>query len=373
MEKVEITTTSSRSATCSDIVLREGAQVRLIFRPELVDNHAEPNACVRGRFLYQHKAKKDSWVDFETVHLNTVKIGEGYHLQIKSGELRHLLKELGALYRLHKKEGLPFEKLTLVKADEHLAGLLDASEHELNAYLSSNSGDAIKTLRRVLKWLSTSPQSAAQLADDTTELPNLSALVGLANLRAVAEVWKKNSSNDDEEFWQQMFQKHSFVFSQLFAYPIVIISGKAYVGGKRIDNKHGNIVDFLGRTAMSGEAVLIEIKTPTTDLLGGKYRQVFPPSPDLSGAMSQVLQYRENFLKDHHSILEDQTTGIVSAEPKCLIIIGCAEQQLTDNDRRRAFERFRERLTGLTVVTFDEVFKRVDDLIELLEKNVSSS
>jgi len=91
----------------------------------------------------------------------------------------------------------------------------------------------------------------------------------LANLRAVLEVWRTNEDNPDEEFWQDVFSKHAYVLSQLFAYPVAIIRGKAYVGGKRYDNLHGNLVDFLGRVPSSGSAVLIEIKTPRTPLLAG--------------------------------------------------------------------------------------------------------
>ena len=116
--------------------------------------------------------------------------------------------------------------------------------------------------------------------------------------------------------------------------------------------------------------MLIEIKAPTTDLLGALYRdQVFPPSTDVTGAIAQVLKYRESFLSEHHSITQGGAAGLVPGEPKCLVVIGCAEEQLTDDARRRSFERFRERLTGVTVVTFDEVFRRVNDLIELLERN----
>jgi hypothetical protein len=41
-----------------------------------------------------------------------------------------------------------------------------------------------------------------------------------------------------------VFVRHVFVLSQLLASPIVVIRGKAYVGGSRIDDAHGNLVDF---------------------------------------------------------------------------------------------------------------------------------
>ena len=63
METVEIKSTSRQTADCSDILLRDGPLVRLIFRPQLVDNANDPDACLKGRFIYQRKAKKDEWED----------------------------------------------------------------------------------------------------------------------------------------------------------------------------------------------------------------------------------------------------------------------------------------------------------------------
>jgi hypothetical protein len=199
-------------------------------------------------------------------------------------------------------------------------------------------------------------------------LPELNALLGLANLRAVSRIWHTNAKNGDEAFWQVTLAHHAFVLSQLFAYPIIIIKGKAYVGGKRLDNAHGNLVDFLGRVASSGAPVLIEIKTPQTPLLGKEYRQgVFPPSQDVTGAISQVLQYRESLMQEIHTIVQGHATGITACDPRVVVIAGSAEREFTTESRQRSFERYRERLAGVTVLTFDEVFARVDALISILE------
>jgi hypothetical protein len=159
------------------------------------------------------------------------------------------------------------------------------------------------------------------------------------------------------------------VLSQLFAYPLVVVAKKAYVGGKRLDNRHGNIVDFLGSVPATGSAVLIEIKTPATRLLGPEYRQdVFPSSPDLGGAIAQVLHYRETLLRELNTLTQGRHALLTGAEPRCVLIVGNAERELTDDYRKGSFERVRERLFGVTVVTFDEVFRRISDLVSLIEK-----
>lgn len=371
VKKVEITSTSRRSAVCTDVVLREGEQVRLIFRPEIVENPADPSASVRGRFVYQKKGRNETWQDQTGTSHATIKKGEEYHLELHAGELRHLLREVAPLYRLYQREGVPQGRQEFIKVGEQLAQFLELTESELNDFLASNRTHATLTLRRLLRWLSRNPLVAQQLADE--ELPELNVLVGLANLKAVLEIWRNNASNASEEFWQTTLAKYAFVLSQLFAYPVVVLQGKAYVGGKRLDNKHGNLVDFLGRVSSSGAAVLIEIKTPVTELLGKEYRQdVYPPSRDLAGAIAQALQYRESLMQEFHAVTHGEK-GWLSSDPRCIVICGSVSQELTTESQKRSFERFRERVIGVTIITYDELFARVEGLIKLLESSIPDS
>jgi hypothetical protein len=253
---------------------------------------------------------------------------------------------------------------SFLKVENNLADLLQLGQVELAQSLSTNAADAVKVFSRVLHWLADTPEIAASLALDQTELPTLNTLISRANIRAILDAWKTHAANPSEEFWHQLLTKHSFVLSFLFAYPIVVIQGKAYVGGKEYDNQHGNLVDFLARVPTSRNAVLIEIKTPVTPLLGARYRQdVFPPSTELIGAISQVIHYRESLLGDPQV---RQTADLSLSEPRCLIIAGTSQTELVDDSRRKAFERFRERILGVQIVTFDEVLHRIEGLDTLL-------
>ena len=231
------------------------------------------------------------WSIKAQVSFSSLKKGEGYELSLAAGELYKLLREIVPLYRFHRSDGVPAGRVELLKVDRSLSELLPLAEPDLLAFLSAQGNDAIHTLRVVLQWLSRQT-NAQEFISEGGELPELNSLVGLANLRSVLKTWSANADNNDEEFWQGIFANHSYVLSQLFAYPIVFIKGKAYIGGKDLSNSGGNVVDFLFRTESSGAAVLVEIKTPQANLLGGKYRGgVFPPSTDLGGAISQVLEY----------------------------------------------------------------------------------
>lgn len=365
MEKVKIESTSRHSASCSDISVREGERVRLLFRPEIVDNPANPPASVRGRFVYQRKGNFDRWVDFDKLPLSSIKKGEGYQLSLGASELYKLLREVVPLYRFHRNEGVPVGKIELLKIDPAVSESLPLAEIDLLGFLSEHSGNAVQALRTVLQWLSKQPL-AQKLISDGSELPELNSLVGLANLRSALELWRDNAGNNSEEFWQSLFTRHSYVLSQLFAYPVVLIKGKAYVGGKDLSNAGGNIVDFLLRTESSGAAVLVEIKTPQTPLLATEYRGgAYPPSTDLGGAISQVLEYSESLAAEFHALTRADDR-FSAAGPRSVVIIGDASRELSDEAKKRSFERFRERLIGVRIVTFDEVFRRVEGLVTLL-------
>ncbi|HUV70623.1 MAG TPA: Shedu immune nuclease family protein [Terracidiphilus sp.] len=366
MEKMKIESTSRHSANCSDIAVREGEQVRLLFRPEIVDNPTNPSASVRGRFVYQRKGKNDRWGDFDKLLLSSLKKGEGYQLSLGASELYKLLREVVALYRFHRREGVPVGKIELLKIDPTLSESLPVAETDLLEFLSAHSGDAAQALRTVLQWFARQP-SAQKLISEGAELPELNSLIGLANLRSALKSWRDNAGNRDEGFWQTLLARHSYVLSQLFAYPVVLIKGKAYVGGKDLCNVGGNIVDFLFRTESSGAAVLVEIKTPQTPLLGPKYRDgAYPPSTDLGGAMSQVLEYSESMASEFRALTRADNS-FTAAGPRSVVIIGDASRELADEPKKRSFERFRERLVGVRIVTFDEVFRRIEGLVSLLE------
>ena len=43
----------------------------------------------------------------------------------------------------------------------------------------------------------------------------------------------------------KIFQRKFLDYFQIFSYSAVLFQDKAYVGGKGIDNKGGNVIDFI--------------------------------------------------------------------------------------------------------------------------------
>jgi len=182
----------------------------------------------------------------------------------------------------------------------------------------------------------------------------------------VINKWHSNKSNPDEEFWQTVFNENPYVLSQLFSVPVVFIKDKAYVGGMNIDRQDAKFVDYLYANESSNDALLVEIKTPETKLVGAKYRRgVHKPSSDISGSIVQVLDYRRDLSKNIQTITSGTNHVIDVFNPRCVVIAGNASKELDNETKRRSFELFRTNLRDVEIVTFDELFKKAETLVTL--------
>jgi hypothetical protein len=187
---------------------------------------------------------------------------------------------------------------------------------------------------------------------------------GVEELRSALHAWDNPPSGARELYWHRTLAEHSFVLSQLFSAPTLLIQGEAYVGGKRVDNRSGQVTDFLVQNALTRAVALVEIKTPETRLLGREYRNgVYAPSADLAGAVAQAL------VKEFY-VNARRRAEFFPYDPPCIVVIG-RTSILRDEPQRRSFELFRRGLKDVRVVTFDEVFGQARALLSLIESDPS--
>lgn len=208
--------------------------------------------------------------------------------------------------------------------------------------------------------------SAAKAALSREEVKKL----GTVSFPQALEIWQANQTNDDEEFWQQFFGHNPMILAQAVPDQIIKIGEKCYLGGKGIDNTGGNISDYLFATASNRNLIIIEIKTPKTPLLGRKYRaNAYAISEDLSGAVVQTLSYRDELLKSYYNLTgRPDSIQFNAFDPQCLIIIGHLFLDNLSALERRSFELFRRSNTRVQILTYDELFAKVQDLVDLLAK-----
>ena len=188
---------------------------------------------------------------------------------------------------------------------------------------------------------------------------------GAKRLIDILTIWDKNKENSDESFWQVTLAANVYAISQVFAVPLVFIKGTAYVGGMNVNRKDAKLVDYLFTLESSHGAVLVEIKTPTTRLLGRKYRGTFAPNSELVGATMQVLDYRDTLAKNIDTLKEGVEQPISTSLPRCVVIAGNSSKELDTVAKRKAFENFRMNSKDVEIVTYDELFRKVDVLANL--------
>lgn len=108
---VNTSSTSRNSAIGEDIVLRETQISRLVFKPEIVRNPNNEEACVRGTFVFQKKGKLGSWEDQKKSDLRSLTASEGIRLELKAQEVLTLVKNIENYYALYDRHGIvPGEK-----------------------------------------------------------------------------------------------------------------------------------------------------------------------------------------------------------------------------------------------------------------------
>jgi hypothetical protein len=372
MDLYTIIRTSPDTADGEPIVLRETTTTRLVFKLQLVNNAQDSNAPVKGTFIFQRKGPNDSWEDHNEVPLSRLRAGEWVKVDLKAAEIDKLQRHITAAHRLYERSGLPKGKAHFIRIDLGDDEEADITQLDIGRLLELSRRIGIDAFTDLVEWAVEAGNTRDVLSQldrlDIDTLQRLNSLVGISSLKAVLQTWEGNQNNSDEEFWQQTLQENAFVLSQVFSFPVLIIRGKAYVGGKVIDNTGGHLVDFLATNPLTRNAVIVEIKTPQTKLLGRKYRaDVYSQSEELSGAVTQVLNYRYSLTTDFLSVRRRYEEMFDVFSPHCLVIAGHAGRELDNDDKCQSFELARSNLKDVLVLTYDELFGKVRQLIETLE------
>lgn len=177
----------------------------------------------------------------------------------------------------------------------------------------------------------------------------------------IARIESLIASSSTESKWQRFFLDNPFVLSLAFNLPIVLFQDQASVGGRSFCGKGEKIADFLYRHELTNNLTVMEIKKPSTPLLGSEYRHgVFPPSQELAGAITQVLDQRYRLNGELLQILHNsKRTDAERFAIQCMVVAGMTP---TESDRQKSFDVFRATLHDVSIITFDEVLVKLKHL-----------
>jgi hypothetical protein len=172
-----------------------------------------------------------------------------------------------------------------------------------------------------------------------------------------------------EKRWQEFLKSNSWIFSSIFAQPVILYKDEAYVGGKNIDNKNGKFNDFLIKNSLSDNVSFLEIKTHKTKLLDNTaYRgeDVFSVGKDLTGCINQVLNQRDNFQKEFYQTKVKSKADFETFNSKCVVLIGNISD--LDDNQKYSFELFRSNSRDVEIITFDELQNKIESLQSLMNR-----
>lgn len=194
-------------------------------------------------------------------------------------------------------------------------------------------------------------------------------LVALEKL--VQQVGDLIASKEGEEAWQQFFRTNPFALQQVFSMPVALYGDQVHL---RIPGQSGSgarIADFVLLNPLTATIAIVEIKHHRSKLMGKAYRgkdgsDVHPPAVELAGAVAQLQAQAESAKSDYKMILANSPdAGMVNISSVRSVLIVGSITKLSEAEVS-SFSRFRDGLSGVDVLAFDEVGSRLRNLCEML-------
>lgn len=378
---IDVVSRSAMTADATPVVLSSTERFRFRFMPMLVDNQNNPEQSVRGKLLLERKSKNekyfptDSVAPCEKVTRGSAKNGDWVEIELHSEETYNLFMGLKKLYDLSGcMNGIPFGSARFAQIDSSFSSFLEVIQNDPSAARMIGEPQNFELIK-ILLQLITQTSSHESLKNSLSSLANenlqaLTTSASLEGLKRVEALMRENLDNGKEEFWQQkVFNENQWVLAQIFSCPCTIYAQKAFVGGKSLDNKGGNVCDFIYRNKMTQNVALIEIKTPCTEIVGKPYRETYSMSLDMSGAVNQVLNYRDELQKNFSTLTRDleEADTVRAFSPKCVVVIG--KISTLNAKQQKAFELYRSSFNNLTIITFDELHQKICDFMSVFKED----
>ncbi len=212
---------------------------------------------------------------------------------------------------------------------------------------------------------------------------NIENALSISKIDKILDVWENNKENDDESFWQSLFEneEYTWVFQQLFPYPILFLQWETLVGWKNTRWRNGHwwvATDFLFQNLSNWSFALVEIKTPKAQLIKiwTTYRwdkdswdtnEIYSPEFELTWWIVQLQNQIETGINKFLTQLwEDFSEEKLNhIHPHWILLIGTVSTLAWK--QKDSFHLFRKTMKDITIVTFDELFEKIKALKQIYE------
>jgi len=369
MEKFTTKSTSHHSQIVNEpIIIDDGENTRKIFIAELNDTKLHTGETVSGTIVHQRKNKKDEWENVEAINLNSLKGGEGVKLNLRSAHVKNLYDGLTKLYALSMKGVNYGEKEYVIGTSDEIITIPAKRKKYIEELLQANHGEEVWK-----ELIELNPDLATKLAYARIQSNRTSALNEFKN--------SLESNNKSEDYWQEFFTNNDWIFGYGLNYKFLVIeSDQPNYGGENYTGKGKQKGDYLAYSESEEIkfTVLVEIKKSNSPLLAKtakgdnvRYRNgAWLLGSELLGGVSQLQincktwQKSAEELKNKPLIDKD----IFTVKPKGILVIGNTKQFNNEIEKLTSFELFRQSISNIEIVTFDELYERAKYIVGNISK-----
>lgn len=342
-EIISTTSTSQATMDVTPIVLKETTTTRLVFFPTWVNQSGNP---LRGGFKFQRKGPNDTWINFDSLPLSSLKKNEEYNLNLDGESMSKLFSGLEEVKALLAEHGHSYGTRTFTLSETNANSiLLQIGETENREWI-------IEQLKKL----------------ENQNFENLGSVIGRARLENIIEIFEKNLNNNTEVFWESFFEDNPWILQQMFAFPVMYMNGETYLGGKNSKGRQGqggSATDFLCMNGSNGSFAVVEIKTPDCKLIGSLYRgkgdgknnDLYSIHGDLSGGVIQMENQMYTAIEYFTTTIGKDYPNLNYLNPAGVLIAG-NYSNLT-SEEKKSFDLFRKSLGKNQVYTFDEILQKL--------------
>lgn len=344
----EITTNSTSRGTMdvNPIILHTTGSTRLLFYPKWVetsDNH------LRGGFRFEKKGRNETWEEYGGKLITTLHKDETYELNLNGEDMANLFSNLETIYSVLDQHGHQQGKTTIKLVDSNTESVL----------LQLGDIDNRDLVVSKLKEL------------EANKFKSIENAVVTAKLQSMIDGIKTNMQNNNESFWQKLFEGSPWVLQHIFHFPFYYMNGETYVGGKNTSGRNGSggvATDYLMQNGSNNSFAVIEIKTPTEALVGAEYRGsenesqniCYSMSSKLTGAIVQTENQIRVAERDFRTMIGEDYPDLNQTDAVGVLLIG--NKSLLSIDKQRSFNLFRKSLGKNIVMTYDELLAKLEIL-----------
>lgn len=237
----------------------------------------------------------------------------------------------------------------------------------VTAIIAARSGDELSPRDQQTVIAAAGAVAKEATKQNRAPLLQLSRQIETVTLDELIAQFRKLLDDDvTENRWQRFLHDNPFVLRLAFGFPVIQMGEQISVGGGKFSGTGGKISDYAVKAAATGNLVLIEIKTGQTPILEkSEYRGgVYAPHRELSGAVNQILDQRYQLQKHLPNLKEN--SGDYDVEGFAVQGLVVAGRTPTERDQKKSFELFRHSLKSITIITFDEMLRKLEILADFL-------